>query len=122
MLVLCSFGPVAQLDRASVFGTEGWGFDSLRGRHIIASVSPFAQRLSGQSAANPSCELPIIRKKRMSTQDAISELTRSYNKRPCRNLWIFTTQNRGENSQNKDAPNKVVLKIVYGLTVTTTTP
>jgi hypothetical protein len=24
-------GPVAQLDRASVFGTEGWGFDSLRG-------------------------------------------------------------------------------------------
>ena len=25
-------GPVAQLDRASVFGTEGWGFDSLRGR------------------------------------------------------------------------------------------
>jgi hypothetical protein len=27
-------GPVAQLDRASVFGTEGWGFDSLRGRQI----------------------------------------------------------------------------------------
>ena len=23
-------GPVAQLDRASVFGTEGWGFESLR--------------------------------------------------------------------------------------------
>ena len=22
--------PVAQLDRASVFGTEGWGFESLR--------------------------------------------------------------------------------------------
>ena len=28
-------GPVAQLDRASVFGTEGWGFDSLRGRQSI---------------------------------------------------------------------------------------
>jgi hypothetical protein len=27
------FGPVAQLDRASVFGTEGWGFEPLRGRH-----------------------------------------------------------------------------------------
>ena len=27
-------GPVAQLDRASVFGTEGWGFKSLRGRHF----------------------------------------------------------------------------------------
>src|SRR6266403_2586346 len=26
-------GPVAQLDRASDFGSEGWGFDSLRGRH-----------------------------------------------------------------------------------------
>ena len=26
-------GPVAQLDRASVFGTEGWGFEPLRGRH-----------------------------------------------------------------------------------------
>ena len=24
--------PVAQLDRASVFGTEGWGFESLRAR------------------------------------------------------------------------------------------
>ncbi len=24
------FGFVAQLDRASVFGTEGWGFESLR--------------------------------------------------------------------------------------------
>ena len=32
---LCYFypsGPVAQLDRASVFGTEGWGFEPLRGR------------------------------------------------------------------------------------------
>jgi hypothetical protein len=28
-------GPVAQLDRASDFGSEGWGFDSLRGRHIL---------------------------------------------------------------------------------------
>src|SRR5258708_39283410 len=27
-----SCGPVAQLDRASDFGSEGWGFDSLRGR------------------------------------------------------------------------------------------
>ena len=26
--------PVAQLDRASVFGTEGWGFDSLRAHHL----------------------------------------------------------------------------------------
>src|SRR6266436_1479554 len=32
-------GPVAQLDRASDFGSEGWGFDSLRGRH---SKSRFA--------------------------------------------------------------------------------
>ena len=29
--VECSiYAPVAQLDRASVFGTEGWGFESLR--------------------------------------------------------------------------------------------
>ena len=25
-----AFAPVAQLDSASVFGTEGWGFESLR--------------------------------------------------------------------------------------------
>jgi hypothetical protein len=31
-------GPVAQLDRASVFGTEGWGFDSLRGRQILTAT------------------------------------------------------------------------------------
>jgi hypothetical protein len=29
-------GPVAQLDRASDFGSEGWGFDSLRGHHLLA--------------------------------------------------------------------------------------
>jgi hypothetical protein len=28
------FGPVAQLDRASDFGSEGWGFDSLRGHQL----------------------------------------------------------------------------------------
>ena len=27
---------VAQLDRASDYGSEGWGFESLRARHIIA--------------------------------------------------------------------------------------
>ncbi len=26
----CRDAPVAQLDRASVYGTEGWGFESLR--------------------------------------------------------------------------------------------
>ena len=34
-------GPVAQLDRASVFGTEGWGFEPLRGHHFEVA-SPFA--------------------------------------------------------------------------------
>jgi hypothetical protein len=34
-------GPVAQLDRASVFGTEGWGFDSLRGRHLLCVFSRY---------------------------------------------------------------------------------
>jgi hypothetical protein len=27
--------PVAQLDRASDFGSEGWGFESLQARHIV---------------------------------------------------------------------------------------
>jgi len=27
-------GSVAQLNRASDFGSEGWGFESLRGHHI----------------------------------------------------------------------------------------
>src|ERR1700674_1041751 len=35
-------GPVAQLDRASDFGSEGWGFDSLRCRHSKARL-PFLQ-------------------------------------------------------------------------------
>jgi hypothetical protein len=30
-------GPVAQLDRASVFGTEGWGFEPLRGHHWFSA-------------------------------------------------------------------------------------
>lgn len=27
------YAPLAQLDRASVYGTEGWGFELLRVRH-----------------------------------------------------------------------------------------
>ena len=27
--------PVAQLDRASDFGSDGWGFESLQARHIV---------------------------------------------------------------------------------------
>ena len=30
--------PLAQLDRASDFGSEGWGFDSLRARHSIGGA------------------------------------------------------------------------------------
>ena len=29
--------PVAQLDRASVYGTEGWGFESLQARFFVVS-------------------------------------------------------------------------------------
>ena len=29
--------PVAQPDRASDFGSEGWGFESLQARHILVS-------------------------------------------------------------------------------------
>ena len=37
--------PVAQLDRASDFGSEGWGFESLRARHL--SLAPrFASSIS----------------------------------------------------------------------------
>jgi hypothetical protein len=38
-------GPVAQLDRASDFGSEGWGFDSLRGRQNLKAF----RLLSGQT-------------------------------------------------------------------------
>ena len=31
--------PVAQLDRASDFGSEGWGFESLRARHIFQQLT-----------------------------------------------------------------------------------
>ena len=45
-------GPVAQLDRASDFGSEGWGFDSLRGRHLLNEAGNFASLLS-VSARHP---------------------------------------------------------------------
>src|SRR3982074_3651306 len=44
-------GPVAQLDRASDFGSEGWGFDSLRGHH---SKKPI--RRSCTHSGKRSCE------------------------------------------------------------------
>ena len=43
-------GPVAQLDRASVFGTEGWEFEPLRGRHSISDSLTQVEVLSGVSA------------------------------------------------------------------------
>jgi hypothetical protein len=33
--ITLTFVPVAQLDRASDFGSEGWGFESLQARHIV---------------------------------------------------------------------------------------
>jgi hypothetical protein len=39
-------GPVAQLDRASDFGSEGWGFDSLRGRQNLKAFSSAAWQRS----------------------------------------------------------------------------
>ena len=33
-----AYASVAQLDRASVFGTEGWGFESLRAYWLFCSV------------------------------------------------------------------------------------
>ena len=37
-----NFAPVAQLDRASDFGSEGWGFESLRACYIsIISIMRF---------------------------------------------------------------------------------
>jgi hypothetical protein len=39
--------PVAQLDRASDFGSEGWGFDSLRGRHFNREGLAHDRRDSG---------------------------------------------------------------------------
>jgi hypothetical protein len=40
-------GPVAQLDRASDFGSEGWGFDSLRGRHPRVSLAAAVLQTAG---------------------------------------------------------------------------
>ena len=47
--ILCD-GPVAQLDRASVFGTEGWGFKSLRGRQSF-----FAPKINHILRENARC-------------------------------------------------------------------
>src|SRR5215475_6774156 len=45
MLIDYPRGPVAQLDRASVFGTEGWGFEPLRGRHSRVPYSSFRGKI-----------------------------------------------------------------------------
>ena len=39
------YAPVAQLDRASDYGSEGLGFESLRARYINAGQSPFSEGL-----------------------------------------------------------------------------
>ena len=38
-LKLLCIAPVAQLDRALVFGTKGWGFESLQARHLLSLVA-----------------------------------------------------------------------------------
>ena len=38
-------GPVAQLDRALVFGTKGWGFESLRGRQSVSEIALTSSQL-----------------------------------------------------------------------------
>jgi hypothetical protein len=43
-------GPVAQLDRALVFGTKGWGFEPLRGRQIFQQVVEPESNLSPLAA------------------------------------------------------------------------
>src|SRR5207245_1419594 len=48
-------GPVAQLDRASDFGSEGWGFDSLRGRHFSRSAPLSIQDIRVFLAIQSSC-------------------------------------------------------------------
>ena len=37
--------PVAQLDRASAFGAEGWEFESLRAHHFVTSPTLFRSGL-----------------------------------------------------------------------------
>ena len=44
MLWRPAFAPVAQLDRVSVFETEGWEFKPLRARHITAFAADFPGR------------------------------------------------------------------------------
>ena len=44
-------GPVAQLDRASDFGSEGWGFDSLRGRQVLVGNQGAVELVFNKPAA-----------------------------------------------------------------------
>ena len=38
LMLVQKYAPVAQLDRASDYGSEGYGFDSCRARHIIIII------------------------------------------------------------------------------------
>src|SRR5258708_33923674 len=58
-------GPVAQLDRASDFGSEGWGFDSLRGRHskclfAIPKTLPASVHVDDSSGHHPLSLAPAL--------------------------------------------------------------
>ncbi len=48
---------VAQLDRASVFGTEGWGFESLRARLLHPATRSCIEAVERANATTPDAEL-----------------------------------------------------------------
>src|SRR5262249_7803796 len=52
--------PVAQLDRASDFGSEGWGFDSLRGRHCSLLTTSFLRGVKKQSSGRFATSNPLL--------------------------------------------------------------
>lgn len=40
------FGSLAQLNRASDYGSEGWGFESLRAHHLNPQVKRYKHRIA----------------------------------------------------------------------------
>src|SRR3954471_10659092 len=50
--------PVAQLDRASDFGSEGWGFKSLRARQNLAPFERFLNSTNHKRRSGGDRELP----------------------------------------------------------------
>ena len=96
--------PVAQLDRVSVFETEGWEFKPLRARHFGSRLRTPAETMTRPSTVGCSAAPPGQSGLRRS--DALSNPAPRRNVRSAKGLASTTVQIRGVSMRRLAAPNR----------------